>query len=359
MAIHSRSPRTTESVVWRNKTRSTTAWELTSSVRFVWDKYQTILFHNFLRTVGLNYKNCDLTPLLIQLNLDGYETIKNRLDQNVHSIIIEKVHRKLNNTAATLDQSMLKAVSLGPNSTLQSKCVNTTKYAHDQSPLLSSSPVVGYQLDLPHHFPTPPNGQPSEPITHSFKTDSSKKPSMAQDHYDVQEKKETPASPYPLLKMPAKNPKSNNTQHVTIKREPESPPQHQRTVSKVVQTTEATSSHATKASGRGVAPVRIQESCATPVLLVPKATPRAEAKASASTSATGRSSNHAALQGLARRLAILTTTLRQAESAVGKVAVEDNDTEWGEVADSLSLGMHDVKIDVACLQELVEKRTSE
>ncbi|KAI2625669.1 hypothetical protein GGR54DRAFT_592533 [Hypoxylon sp. NC1633] len=102
--------RTPDSMVWKD----TKAKDLTSSVRFSWDKYQKIIFENFLKTVGLSFKTAELSPLLYQLNLDGYDDINTKQGQNVHSLIMEKVRRKLKNTADGMDQEVLMRASFAP-----------------------------------------------------------------------------------------------------------------------------------------------------------------------------------------------------------------------------------------------------
>ncbi|KAI1086044.1 hypothetical protein F5B19DRAFT_480631 [Rostrohypoxylon terebratum] len=102
--------RTPDSIVWR----STKARHLVSSVRFSWDRYQKLYFVDFLETVGLSFKSADITPLLIQLNLDGYEEITNTYGENVHRIIEVKVRRKIKSVADELGEERLKTVSFGP-----------------------------------------------------------------------------------------------------------------------------------------------------------------------------------------------------------------------------------------------------
>ncbi|KAI1491147.1 hypothetical protein F5X96DRAFT_489567 [Biscogniauxia mediterranea] len=198
MVMQSRDTRTTDSVVWRSTTGSTTAWEITSSVRFCWDKYQTMIFHNFLRTVGLNYKNCDLTPLLVQLNLDGYENIKNRYDQNVHSIIVTKVQRKI-------------AAILGTKPTGQSNNYGyTRKPTNNQHPPPNKNPIFEFRFDPPQVFPTPPSGRVSKPDESSSGTEHSKKATREPDT-PGEEVQEPSVSLHPFLKMPAKKPRDNPT----------------------------------------------------------------------------------------------------------------------------------------------------
>ncbi|KAI1441555.1 hypothetical protein F5Y02DRAFT_399140 [Annulohypoxylon stygium] len=101
--------RTPDSVVWG----TTKARNLHSGVRFSWDKYQKLYFVDFLETVGLGFKNADITPLLIQLNLDGYEEIENYYGANVHQLIEVKVRRKIKSMADELGEEKLKKVSFG------------------------------------------------------------------------------------------------------------------------------------------------------------------------------------------------------------------------------------------------------
>ncbi|XDG03880.1 hypothetical protein ABKA04_003495 [Annulohypoxylon sp. FPYF3050] len=102
--------RTPDSIVWG----TTKARNLDSGVRFSWDKYQKLYFVDFLETVGLSFKNADITPLLVRLNLDGYEEIDNYYGANVHQIIEVKVRRKIKSMADELGEERLKKVSFGP-----------------------------------------------------------------------------------------------------------------------------------------------------------------------------------------------------------------------------------------------------
>ncbi|KAI1097739.1 hypothetical protein F4804DRAFT_351190 [Jackrogersella minutella] len=101
--------RTPDSVVWNN----TKARDLVPSVRFSWDRYQKVFFVKFLETVGLSFMNSDFTPLLVQLNLNGYENIQNDYGENVHHMIQKKVRRKLKNTADELGEEVLMQASFG------------------------------------------------------------------------------------------------------------------------------------------------------------------------------------------------------------------------------------------------------
>ncbi|KAI1778626.1 hypothetical protein F4818DRAFT_406637 [Hypoxylon cercidicola] len=97
--------RTCDSYVWKDSAgKGTTAKDLVSGVRFSWDKYQKTLFEGFLKTVGLGFKNADITPLLVDLNLHGYENVCNAYGENVHSIIEKKVRRKLRSTADEMER---------------------------------------------------------------------------------------------------------------------------------------------------------------------------------------------------------------------------------------------------------------
>ncbi|KAI1452831.1 hypothetical protein F4805DRAFT_479093 [Annulohypoxylon moriforme] len=105
--VRIRSP---DSTVWKG----TKARDLVSGVRFSWDRYQNLYFVDFLETAGLGFKNADISPLLVQLNLDGYEDIKNDYGENVYDIIEVKVRRKIKNTADNLGVEWLKKASFKP-----------------------------------------------------------------------------------------------------------------------------------------------------------------------------------------------------------------------------------------------------
>ncbi|KAI1632364.1 hypothetical protein F4809DRAFT_645470 [Biscogniauxia mediterranea] len=358
MVMQSRDTRTTDSVVWRSTTGGTTAWEITSSVRFSWDKYQTMIFHNFLRTVGLNYKNCDLIPLLVQLNLNGYENIKNRYGQNVHSIIVTKVQRKIYNTAQTIDENVLKAAILGTKPTGQSNNYGyTRKPTNNQHPPPNKSPIFEFQFVPPRVFPTPPSGQVSKPDESSSGTRHSKE-AIREPDTPGEEVQEPPVSLHPFLKMPAKKPRDNPAETVSIKREPESTPQHPRTPSKGGQASEAANNHLPSPSGHSTS----RGGTTTPSSGSQNATLHDDATPTPTTATTppaGSSQEGSALQVLSKRLSVLAAALRGVELAIENVAMEEKDSEWEAAVDDLSLGIHDMKIDVTCLQEIVEQRRDE
>ncbi|KAI0595466.1 hypothetical protein F4775DRAFT_595252 [Biscogniauxia sp. FL1348] len=346
-----RDARTKNSVVWRDNTKETTAWELTSSVRFSWNNHQTILFYEFLSKVGLNYKNCDLTPLLSQLNLDGYETIKNRYGQNVHSIIITKVQRKLCNTALTMDENLLRSASLGAKSTVPSNNYDYTKKpTNDQHPPPTRDPVVRFQFEPPEVIPATPSRQIFKPMESSPSTKNPKNAIVTRGT-PGKEAAKPPMSLHPILKMPAKKPQDDPTQPLSIKREPEreSTPQYYQTPPKGGQANEAANNHAFSTPGDS-APRR---AIATPSSGSQKATPHANA--ATPTPPDGISEKDLALRVLSKRLSVLTAALRGVESVIDNMEME-KDSELEGAVEDLSLGIHDMKLDVSYLQEVVEQQ---
>ncbi|KAI1418393.1 hypothetical protein F5Y13DRAFT_196191 [Hypoxylon sp. FL1857] len=185
--------RTPDSIVWKG----TTARELVSGVRFAWDKYQREIFIEFLKDVGLSFKNADLKPLLKNLNLDGYENIQNRHGQNVSGLIEEKVHRKLKNTADEMGEDVLRKATFG-------------------------SDVVG----SPSSEERSENAPTSNTTSQSNATQASD--SLNQDtrtpRHAAGDKTLPPKSSHPFLKMPgAKEPIFPPSPEKIIKREPEAP----------------------------------------------------------------------------------------------------------------------------------------
>ncbi|KAI0099398.1 hypothetical protein F4814DRAFT_453282 [Daldinia grandis] len=93
------SARTPDSLVWK----TTKAIDLISSVRFSWNHNQNIIFLEFLKVVGPDYKNVDIEPLLFQLDLHGYNDIRNKYGQSIYSLIKKKVSCKLKRTANKME----------------------------------------------------------------------------------------------------------------------------------------------------------------------------------------------------------------------------------------------------------------
>ncbi|XXH04244.1 hypothetical protein Hte_010658 [Hypoxylon texense] len=156
-----RPTRTSDSVVWRtSKGKATTAGDLVSSVRFSWDANQTHLFRKFLMTVGLGFKNADLTPLLVGLNLDGYEKISNCYGENVHSLIMEKVSRKLRNTADAMDLKTLLETSHGRNETKLGPKENDNGEHDDETVKSEPLETPSSGLHLAYERASPPRNIP-------------------------------------------------------------------------------------------------------------------------------------------------------------------------------------------------------
>lgn len=97
------STRTPNSLVWG----TTKAIELVSSVRFSWDNHQNRIFIDFLKAVGPDLKDVDIEPLLFQLDLHGYDNIRNKSGESVYRLIKEKVMRKLKRTADKMEMNGL------------------------------------------------------------------------------------------------------------------------------------------------------------------------------------------------------------------------------------------------------------
>ncbi|KAI1658067.1 hypothetical protein F4813DRAFT_395815 [Daldinia decipiens] len=93
------STRTPSSLVWE----TTKAIELVSSLRFSWDNYQNRIFIEFLKAVGPDFKDVDIEPLLFQLDLHGYNDIRNKYGESVYHLIKAKAMRKLKRTADKME----------------------------------------------------------------------------------------------------------------------------------------------------------------------------------------------------------------------------------------------------------------
>ncbi|KAK5636002.1 hypothetical protein RRF57_011714 [Xylaria bambusicola] len=82
---------------------NTSARNLTSSVPFRWTPHHVDIFTDWIRLKGLGTAaTADLTPLLRELDLDGYEDIKNMRGECVHDLIIVKIRRKIANMKSTI-----------------------------------------------------------------------------------------------------------------------------------------------------------------------------------------------------------------------------------------------------------------
>ncbi|KAI0976499.1 hypothetical protein F4678DRAFT_228385 [Xylaria arbuscula] len=92
-----KEPRTQASTMF-----TTTARNLTSNIPFRWRQGQVEIFEDWVRSRGVNAATADLVPLLRELDLDGYENVKNYNGQSVHDLILDKVRRKIARTKGTV-----------------------------------------------------------------------------------------------------------------------------------------------------------------------------------------------------------------------------------------------------------------
>ncbi|KAI8625033.1 hypothetical protein F5Y19DRAFT_480086 [Xylariaceae sp. FL1651] len=76
---------------------SVRAEDFYSYTRASWNAKHVTIFKRWIQTKGANYKTGDLTPLLHELDLDGYGKIQNDSEESVESLVIVKVKRKLDN----------------------------------------------------------------------------------------------------------------------------------------------------------------------------------------------------------------------------------------------------------------------
>ncbi|KAI1763794.1 hypothetical protein GGR53DRAFT_343990 [Hypoxylon sp. FL1150] len=212
-----RPTRTSDSPVWTTATgKVTTAGDLVSSVRFSWDAYQTQIFHDHLMKVGPYFKHADITPLLVQLNLDGFENIWNCYGENVHSLIVQKVCRKLKNTADKIDHKVLLEASRRHNETEQQKqriqvAPKEEKTSVGDVKPLKPAPVVKTEALFKAPNPTP--------IFSYVKAPSA--PSITKPKEQV---KPEPQS-HPFLKVPKPSvAAAPSVPQDTVKREKETPP---------------------------------------------------------------------------------------------------------------------------------------
>ncbi|KAI0476397.1 hypothetical protein GGR56DRAFT_468000 [Xylariaceae sp. FL0804] len=197
-------PRTAESVVWNG----IKARDFESSNRCVWDKYQEVLYLSFLRTVGLNFKNCDITPLLIQLNLDGYDGVKNGYGEDVHALLEVKVRWKLRNMADTIGIEGLSRIS--------SRMQEAT--ASSQTKIPESAEVKTTKTNQ-----VPPKQSSKQSSKQQLEASMSKLSISAQgSQTHLADPKLTPSRPvHPLLKMPKGTSSQDSSAHiVTVKCEP-------------------------------------------------------------------------------------------------------------------------------------------
>ncbi|KAI0885899.1 uncharacterized protein GGS22DRAFT_188187 [Annulohypoxylon maeteangense] len=174
--------RSPDSAVWG----STKAKNLVSGVKFSWDRYQKLYFVEFLETVGLGFKNADISPLLVQLNLDGYEDINNDHGENVYDIIEEKVRRKIKNTADELGAERLKKASFG------SKKLDSTSTGE---PVPIPNNTVPSQPETPRAGTKTPAGDLKPILDFPDKSDSERCDTPTQPT-------KSPQTSHPFLRMP-------------------------------------------------------------------------------------------------------------------------------------------------------------
>ena len=85
----------------------TTAWNLASNIPFRWVGFHVSIFEDWIRVKGAGAMTADLVPLLRQLDLDGYEDVRNKRGECVHDLIVVKVRRKI---ARIRDEVVLKGL---------------------------------------------------------------------------------------------------------------------------------------------------------------------------------------------------------------------------------------------------------
>ncbi|KAI1495934.1 hypothetical protein F5X99DRAFT_425340 [Biscogniauxia marginata] len=342
--------RTANSVVWKD----TRAYELTSTVRFVWDKYQTKLFECFLKTVGLNFKNCDLTPLLVQLNLDGYEDVENSYGDNVHSIIHVKVQRKLRSMADEMDEDILMAASMGSKQKMTPNKPHTAKKTTDNN--------ITPRADHPVTKDKP------DPVWDSFIAQgkqaswkfefspSSKAPTQLGKARDTSSGSSTGArlEPLrPLLKMPGKASAPEFTFRAGIMSDPKSPSSYGLRSSESLADDTSSGGPLVKTE-HGISPPQsfVGLNSLPPTPTVDRST------SGAKETLVSRTPRRKVMKQLSGSLVSLCLALQEVESALEDVGTEEGH-EWDEIVSDLSLGIHDMKIDSLHLYEMAKQREEE
>lgn len=81
---------------WMRKNQN----DLRSKHELTWSNEQNKIIKQFLDTNGRNPPDTAYDDLLIQLNLGGYETVKNSKGQNIKVIILAKVKKELSQIEA-------------------------------------------------------------------------------------------------------------------------------------------------------------------------------------------------------------------------------------------------------------------
>ncbi|KAI0012614.1 hypothetical protein F4779DRAFT_632839 [Xylariaceae sp. FL0662B] len=344
--------RTPDSVVWKG----TSARNLTTSVRFSWDKYQNKLFENFLRNVGYNFKNSDITPLLVQLNLDGYENIKTKSGQNVHLIIEEKVQRKLRNTADKMPEEVMRVATFSPKQIVAKSMAENQTESIDVNLIRSTNhqpmkprPVA----DLDYRSTNWPSieystseavGSPSR----STSTAGASTNAVPQDASGSREK--STSHPHPLLKMP--KPKSV-------------PGRNDRTVVRAESPDPSRGTSRTTYEKAGTPPssqptIKSENSSQSYTSPNPRNPPRFP---TAPPRSYNRVSNERPMKTTDRKFLVhlvsCLNTLRDSLDGVGAcldTSSTDGEKEWDDAVGDLVTAIHDMKIDVEILDELAVGR---
>ncbi|KAH9906980.1 hypothetical protein F4778DRAFT_778408 [Xylariomycetidae sp. FL2044] len=146
--------RNENSIVWK----SIRASDLRSGDVFRWDSFQVTIFNNFLKQVGLRYKNCDITPLLVDLGLDGYYDVQNRHGESVYKIIDVKVRRKLDSAAKNMDSRVLEEATYGSPKPQNNTPYSAKSKTDDKKPG-SSMAIEPAKMMGKSSPPTPPSAK--------------------------------------------------------------------------------------------------------------------------------------------------------------------------------------------------------
>ncbi|KAI0386943.1 hypothetical protein F5Y04DRAFT_288743 [Hypomontagnella monticulosa] len=201
--LEGKPTRTADSLVWKN----IKARDLESSVRFKWSADQKEIFKVFLHTVGPSDRYADLTPLLRQLNLHGYENIQNENEENVHELIQTKVKLKLNRTARDIGWQVPSEATNQPTSSSEEEHIEDTTTRTPSPASVSSRHVPAISARRPNINLGLPN------------------PASRQQHDGGGSKTNAQQHSHPPIEMPKQKPSTlSSTSEGSIKREPEATP---------------------------------------------------------------------------------------------------------------------------------------
>ncbi|KAL7623120.1 hypothetical protein AAE478_006800 [Parahypoxylon ruwenzoriense] len=351
--------RTAGSIIWKN----TKAKHLTSSVRFVWDKSQKILFEDFLRTAGLGFKNADISPLLYELNLDGYEGVINVNGQNVHSLIEEKVRRKLRTTADGMGEDALREVSLGPKKTTRGSTGTGNRGNRAGRPLSPATQRPTARATSSTE-PTPNSRSNVVPPQQSggarVKEETpmrSPKPGVDTSRDRTRLTRDTtvdkamsPQSFHPRLKMPQQvtPPMSPANSRGDTKRESETPPPF------------FFGAHRRSSTRQSVLPGQIEHEQVVPSFEFKSVPTPRSSRASSPASGTANTVNSSdynpargAVRRFASRVSSLDTDLRDVKSALDELSLEKGDkADFADIIDDLSTNIQTIENQSDFLGEL-------